>query len=193
MLTHMQAVQSSAQPAQAQGSAQVLCEAFKLKVADAQDLLAIAACQGRPDSVEAAAGIFFDERIHLLRLLVYLLQIFLGDQPVEDAAVVQHITQLLRSLVGSGAGRVSLLARLCQIAQVRMRPQALHHGRMLPRCNARHLLKRTMQHLSSGPSPDMLHAHAPGRVVIHPAQPCNNLNVCAGQQLGRAGASDSRD
>ena len=93
-------------------------DAFGVSAEAAQHLLDLASAQGRPDSIEAAAAIYYDERRHLLLLLSHLLQVFLEYYPVNDQSVTQHITKLLRALVSSDASETSLLSRLCDIAQV---------------------------------------------------------------------------
>ena len=86
----------------------------------AQELLECAAHGGRARSAEAAAWHFFSERASMLSCLCFTLEVFLEyrDAP---AAVVQHVTALLRHLVGreASAGTPTLLASLCAIAQVR--------------------------------------------------------------------------
>jgi hypothetical protein len=104
-----------------QPALKVLMKCLKVSEDDAKDLLALAAEQGRPASVEAAASIFYEERRHLLILLSYLLQVFLEYCPVPDPEVLQHATTLLRHLVSpevTAAAESTLLARLCTITQV---------------------------------------------------------------------------
>lgn len=105
----------------------VLAKALGLSEDDGKDLLALAASQGRPASVEAAAALFFEERRHCLMLLCHLLQVFLDYCPVSDPAIVQHATTLLRHLISAEvtAAKGSLLTRLCNIAQVLSPPLSL--------------------------------------------------------------------